>query len=67
MKAFRRLVIAVPAVALVVFLVGSFLTRGAMSTLPFLRGQSGTGKRGAVGLVDQRPWQTVEALAPLAT
>lgn len=66
MKGFRRFVIAVPAVALVVFLVGSFLTRGAMSNLPFLRGQQGAGGRGN-GLVDQRPWQTAEALAPLAT
>ena len=49
-----------------VFLVGSFLTRGAMSNLPFLRAQRGAGNRGG-GLVDQRPWQTVEALAPLAT
>jgi len=67
MKGFRRFVIAAPAVALVVFLVGSFLTRGAMSNLPFLRGQRGAGARGGGGLVDQRPWQTAEALAPLAT
>jgi len=65
MKGFRRFVIAAPAVALVVFLVGSFLTRGAMSNLPFLRAQRGSGARGG-GLVDQRPWQTAEALAPLA-
>jgi small-conductance mechanosensitive channel len=62
MKALRRLTIAVPAVALVVFLVAGFLTRGVMSNLPFLRA-----KGGGHGLVDQRPWQTVAALAPLAT
>lgn len=68
-KELQRLIVAVPAVALVVFLVGGFLTRGAMSNLPFLRGQSGAAGGGVsevTGLVDQRPWQTVEALAPLA-
>ena len=60
MKVWRRFAIAAPAVALVVFLVASFLTRGWMSNLPFLRSNA------TVGLVDQRPWQTVEALAPLA-
>jgi small-conductance mechanosensitive channel len=60
----RALLIGVPAVALVLCVVGSFLTRGAMADLPFLKGDgSGTG---ASGLVDQRPWQTVAALAPLA-
>jgi len=61
MKILRRFAIAAPAVALAVFLVAAFLTRGAMSNLPFLR------SKGAEGLVDQRPWQTVEALAPLAS
>jgi len=60
MKLLRRTAIAVPAMVLAVFLVTGFLTRGAMSNLPFLR------SKGAEGLVDQRPWQTVEALAPLA-
>lgn len=64
MKDVRKLLIAVPAAALVVLLVASYLTRGAMANLPFLRG-----KRGAAAgdLVDQRPWQTAQALAPLAT
>jgi len=61
MKILRRFAIAAPAVALAVFLVAAFLTQGAMSNLPFLR------SKGAEGLVDQRPWQTVEALAPLAS
>lgn len=59
MKVLRRTAIAAPAVVLAVLLVAGFLTRGAMSSLPFLRAKHG-------GLVDQRPWQTVEALAPLA-
>jgi small-conductance mechanosensitive channel len=60
MKEFRRLLIMVPAAVLVAFLVASFLTRGAMVHMPFL-------KQGASdNLVDQRPWQTIESLAPLA-
>ncbi|HZY62955.1 MAG TPA: mechanosensitive ion channel domain-containing protein [Edaphobacter sp.] len=59
----RRLIIAVPAVLLAVFLIASFVTRGAMSNLPFLRGMRGAGDQ---TLVDQRPWQTAQALAPLA-
>jgi small-conductance mechanosensitive channel len=58
----RAVLVAVAAGILAVCLVASFLTRGAMANLPFLNGQSG----GASGLVDQRPWQTVAALAPLA-
>lgn len=63
MRDMRKLLIAVPAAALVVLLVASYLTRGAMQNLPFLRG-----KRGATTdtLVDQRPWQTAQALASLA-
>ena len=67
MKELRRLAIAVPAVVLVVCLVAIYLTQGSMANLPFLKG---TGRaRGAApanGLVDQRSWQTIEALAPLA-
>jgi small-conductance mechanosensitive channel len=61
MKVFRRFAIAAPAVALAVFLVASFLTQGAMSSLPFLRARSAS-----AGLIDQRPWQTAEALTALA-
>ena len=67
MKFLRRLSIAIPAVVLVVCLVTSYLTRGAMANLPFLKaGKTGPGAGGIAGLVDQRPWQTIQALAPLA-
>lgn len=63
MKDMRKLLIAVPAAALVVLLIASYLTRGSMANLPFLQG-----KRGASSdtLVDQRPWQTAQALASMA-
>jgi small-conductance mechanosensitive channel len=64
MNFLRRLSIAVPALVLVVCLVAIYLTRGAMANLPFLRTRTAAG--GMAGLVDQRPWQTVQALAPLA-
>jgi small-conductance mechanosensitive channel len=64
MKVFRRLLFLVPAIALVLCLVATYLTRGAMANLPFLKSQRGPGS--SVGLVDQHPWQTIEALAPLA-
>ena len=61
MKDFRRLMIAVPAVALAVLLVVLYVSRGTMEQLAFLR-------RGAEGteLVDQRPFQTAQTLAGLA-
>src|SRR5271170_562101 len=62
MKFFRRLTIAIPSVLLVLCLVGAWLTRGSMTHLPFLRGKGAAQNT----LVDQRPWQTIEALAPLA-
>ena len=64
MKEFRRLLIVVPATVLVVFLVASFLTRGSMAHMPFLKRGASPGTSG--NLVDQRPWQTIESLAPLA-
>src|SRR4051812_10877240 len=67
MKALHRLSIAVPALLLIASLIGIFLTRGSMANLPFLRGGQGRpGSRSSNDLVDQRPWQTIEALAPLA-
>jgi small-conductance mechanosensitive channel len=63
MKELRKIFVGVPALVLVVCLIASYLTRGAMANLPFLKGQRGA--TGA-GLVDQRSWQTIEALAPLA-
>ena len=59
----RALLVGVPAVVLAVCLVASYLTEGAMGHLPFLNGPGATAES---GLVDQRPWQTVAALAPLA-
>src|SRR5580704_16310085 len=65
MKNGRAVLVGVPAAVLVICVVASFLTRGAMANLPFLQGRQG-GQAVSVGLVDQRPWQTVAALAPLA-
>lgn len=59
----RKLLIAVPAAALVLLLVASYLTQGAMANLPFLRGKQGAS---AGELVNQRPWQTAQALAAMA-
>src|SRR5260370_22787365 len=65
MKFFRRLAITIPAVLLVVCLAATWWTRGAMTHLPFLRAQQAA--KGTSGnLVDLRPWQTIESLAPLA-
>src|SRR5882757_7774936 len=60
MKYFRRLTIAIPAALLVLCLVAAWLTRGSMTHMPFLKGASRN------TIVDQRPWQTIESLAPLA-
>jgi small-conductance mechanosensitive channel len=59
----RLVLVGVAAAVLAVCLLASFLTRGAMANLPFLNGHPGTGTS---ELVDQKPWQTVAALAPLA-
>ncbi len=65
MKEFHRLAIAVPAILLAVCLAASFYTRGAMAHMPFLDTHGASS--GAPGnLVDQRPWQTIQSLAPLA-
>ncbi len=66
MKELRRLTIAVPAVVLVVCLVAIYVTQGSMANLPFLKGKGRARGAAADGLVDQRSWQTIEALAPLA-
>src|SRR5215469_18585405 len=63
MKDLRRLLILIPVAVLVACFVGMFLTRGSMTQLPFLRAK---GRGGAQGLVDQRPWQTAQAVAALA-
>ncbi len=59
----RRLILIAPAILLVLCLVGSFLTRGAMANLQFLKRNRSAG---AGDVVDQRPLQTAQALAPLA-
>src|SRR5260370_30856500 len=65
MNVFRRLAVAIPAALLVLCLAATWWTRGAMTHLPFLRAQHAA--KGTSGnLVDQRPWQTIEPLAPLA-
>ena len=66
MKALRRLSIAVPAIILIASLIGAYLTRGSMANLPVLPGKGSIQSRANNDLVDQRPWQTIEALAPLA-
>src|ERR1700687_6193409 len=63
MKVFQRLAITIPAALLILCLAATWWTRGSMSHMPFLGG------RGALApnaLVDQRPWQTIESIAPLA-
>jgi small-conductance mechanosensitive channel len=62
MKDLRRLAIALPASILILCLAAAWWTRGAMSHMPFLRSNGGSSH----GLVDQKPWQTIESLAPLA-
>jgi small-conductance mechanosensitive channel len=58
-----RLIFVVALMALlVVCLVWSWLTRGAMANLSFLRARGGAG----ASLVDQSPWQTAQTLASLA-
>ncbi|HEX4576220.1 MAG TPA: mechanosensitive ion channel domain-containing protein [Edaphobacter sp.] len=63
MKVFHRLTIVIPAALLILCLAGTWLTRGSMTQMPFLKGKGGAAQN---TLVDQRPWQTIEALAPLA-
>jgi small-conductance mechanosensitive channel len=64
----RLLYLLVLVGLLAVCLVVSWITRDAMANLPFLAG-SGAARnlaRGQKSLVDQSPWQTAQALAPLA-
>src|ERR1700730_12548827 len=63
MKVFRRLAITVPAALLVLCLAATWWTRGSMNHMPFLKGRGAAGQN---TLVDQRPWQTIESIAPLA-
>jgi hypothetical protein len=64
----RLLSLLVLVVLLAVCLTVSWITRDAMAHLPFLAG-SGTARSlmdRQKALVDLRPWQTAQALAPLA-
>jgi hypothetical protein len=60
----RAVLVGVAAAVLAGCLLASFLTRGAMAHLPLRDGQGGAEQQ---GLADESPWQTVAALAPLAT
>ncbi len=67
MNRVRKMGILVALVVLGVCVVGAFMTRGSMEHLSFLNRTGGPGTRAARGgLVDQRPWQTAQALAALA-
>jgi small-conductance mechanosensitive channel len=55
----RGVLLGLPGAVLVLCLVGLYVTRGSMADLSFLTDPN-------AGLVDQKPWQTVQALAPLA-
>jgi small-conductance mechanosensitive channel len=64
-----RFVVLVALFVLVILcLAFAWVTRDAMAHLPFLAGQSRARvpAAGATGPVDQSPWQTAQALAPLA-
>jgi small-conductance mechanosensitive channel len=64
----RKVIVLIMLLVLTVTLAGSFMTRGVMAYLPFLQAKKGswTGAYVPLGVVDQRPWQTAAALAPLA-
>ena len=64
----RKVTVAVLLAVFAVSIAGSFMTRGVMETLPFLHRQQAGWSTVPVehGIVDQRPWQTAETLAPLA-
>src|SRR5271154_3880962 len=55
----RGLLLGLPAAVLLLCLIGLYVTRNSMADLAFLTDPN-------AGLVDQKPWQTVQALAPLA-
>jgi small-conductance mechanosensitive channel len=68
MSCARKIAVAVSLAVLVLGIVGSLMTRGAMEYLPFLHAQKAGWGRAVVphGIVDQRPWKTAETLAALA-
>jgi small-conductance mechanosensitive channel len=68
MSSTRKIAVGVFFGLLVLFAVGSFMTRGVMEHLPFLHGQTDGWATTVVprGIVDQRPWQTAVTLSELA-
>src|SRR6201997_2020309 len=64
----RMVIVLMMLIVLAVTLAGAFMTRGVMEYLPFLQARKGswTGAYVALGVVDQRPWQTAATLAALA-
>lgn len=65
----RAIVLLALSALLILCLAFSWTTRDAMAHLQFLRARNGsvssTGTKNTI--VDLRPWQTIQALAPLAT
>jgi small-conductance mechanosensitive channel len=59
----RKLWIVLSSVMLVVCVMGSFLTRGSLANRGSMHAK-GTATSG--DMVDQRPWQTAQTLAPMA-
>jgi small-conductance mechanosensitive channel len=64
MKDLRRLAVAVPAAIFLLCLAATWWTQSAMTHMPFLHSKGDP--TGTNSLVDQRPWQTIASLAPLA-
>jgi small-conductance mechanosensitive channel len=64
MKDLRRLAIAVPAAIFLLCLAATWWTQSAMTHMPFLHSKGDPA--GTNSLVDQRPWQTIASLVPLA-
>lgn len=64
----RLVILLVLLVLLIVCLVSAWMTRDAMGNLSFLNPASGANRvtAGKKTIVDTRPWQTAQALAPLA-
>lgn len=63
----RVLTLAVLCIFLALTLVVLWVTRGAMSTLPFSeQAKAGSAPQASDSLVDLSPWQTAQALAALA-
>jgi small-conductance mechanosensitive channel len=62
-KSGRALAILIPALVLISCLIANYLTRDLMSNFHLARGRSA---QSSEGLVDQSPWKTAAALAPLA-